>query len=257
VHQVAARWQGGRSHAGLRLRRNASTRLDPGPTRMSPRPSRCGAGSLSSSSDRVNRVAEKSAVITRARFYEPPAPRGANRSCSCHRDAAPRQRVEPPLSLLRDARHSGAVARPFVNRHDADARRAHAGEYDDAKPSRLETPVAKDSIVDGRERPPPSTRGGPMAGRVTRSARPQGTAGTRPRVSHSYAYRRDADYGVACCVGSGASCTATVARLPFLTKSIATFSPGSPPITTLVTSCGRCTCLSPTRTMTSPGSIPA
>jgi hypothetical protein len=128
---------------GLRPAKECQHQAGSGTTRMSPRPSRCGAGSLSSSSDRVNRAAEKSAAITRARFYEPPARRGANRSRSCHRDAAPRQRVEPALSLLRAARHSGAVARPFVNRHDADARRAHAGEYDDAEPSRLEPPGRK------------------------------------------------------------------------------------------------------------------
>jgi len=44
--------------------------------------------------------------------------------------------------------------------------------------------------------------------------------------------------GAACCGGSGPSCTSTVASLPFLMKSIAIWSPGSPPITTLVTSCG-------------------
>ena len=58
AHQVAARWQGGRSHVGLRPQRVPAPGWIREPTRMPPRPSRCDAGSLSSSSDRVRHVRE-------------------------------------------------------------------------------------------------------------------------------------------------------------------------------------------------------
>ena len=54
-------------------------------------------------------------MITPARFYEPPAPRGANRSRSCLAWAQrPRRRAHLPLQMPRGRRSSGA-ARPDRN----------------------------------------------------------------------------------------------------------------------------------------------
>jgi len=125
----------GRPLAGRKIsrwvasRRNASTRLDPGHTRMPPRPPRRGAGSRSSNRERVMHVREIRHAHART-FLRMPAPRGANRSRSVDaRKAARTNRCGVP----RDQRQNSAIVGSSVTRVSAHRRWRNGRAMDHVK----------------------------------------------------------------------------------------------------------------------------